>query len=39
MDLPAWAIVGPPLLALAFAYWLSRARNRAPRAEAEAAPT
>jgi uncharacterized protein len=26
MDLPAYAIVGPPLLALAFAYWLSRSR-------------
>ncbi len=32
LDLPAYAIVGPPLLALALAYWLSR--NRAIRAEA-----
>ena len=32
LDLPAYAIVGPPLLALALAYWLSR--NRALRAEA-----
>jgi uncharacterized protein len=32
MDLPAYAIVGPPLIALALAYWLSR--NRALRAEA-----
>ncbi len=31
LDLPAYAIVGPPLLALALAYWLSR--NRALRAE------
>ncbi len=30
LDLPAYAIVGPPLLALGFAYWLSR--NRALRA-------
>ena len=38
LDLPAYAIIGPPLLALALAYWLSR--NRALRAEvaAEAAP-
>ena len=35
MDLPAYAILGPPLVALAFAYWLNR--NRALRAEA--APT
>jgi uncharacterized protein len=28
LDLPAWAIVGPPLLALALAYGLSRTRNR-----------
>ena len=34
LDLPAYAIVGPPLLALALAYWLSR--NRALRAEAAA---
>jgi uncharacterized protein len=34
MDLPAYAIIGPPLLALALAYWLSR--NRALRAEAAA---
>ena len=27
-DLPAYVIIGPPLLALAFAYWLSRARER-----------
>jgi uncharacterized protein len=26
MDLPAYAIVGPPLLALALAYWLNRSR-------------
>jgi hypothetical protein len=32
LDLPAYAIVGPPLLALGLAYWLSR--GRAPRAEA-----
>jgi hypothetical protein len=32
LDLPAYAIIGPPLLALGFAYWLSR--NRALRAEA-----
>ena len=31
LDLPAYAIVGPPLLALALAYWLSR--SRALRAE------
>jgi len=30
MDLPAAAIVGPPLVALVFAYWLSRSRS--PRA-------
>jgi hypothetical protein len=28
LDLPAYAIVGPPLLALALAYWLSRNRAR-----------
>jgi uncharacterized membrane protein YfcA len=35
-DLPAWAIIGPPLVALAFAYALSRARGRraAPHAGA-----
>ena len=33
LDLPAYGIVGPPLLALAFAYWLNR--NRALRAEAQ----
>jgi len=27
-ELPAYAIVGPPLLALALAYWLSRSRAR-----------
>lgn len=27
LDLPAYAIVGPPLLALVFAYWLSRSRS------------
>ena len=32
LDLPAYAIVGPPLLALGLAYWLSR--SRALRAEA-----
>ena len=35
LDLPAYAIVGPPLLALALAYWLSR--SRALRADAIAA--
>ena len=28
LDLPAYAIVGPPLLALGLAYWLSRSRAR-----------
>jgi uncharacterized protein len=28
LDLPAYAIVGPPLLTLGFAYWLSRSRAR-----------
>jgi hypothetical protein len=28
MDLPAYAIIGPPLLALGLAYWLSRSRAR-----------
>jgi uncharacterized membrane protein YfcA len=38
LDLPAYAIVGPPLLALALAYWLSR--NRSLRqARRAAAPT
>ena len=32
LDLPAYAIVGPPLLALALAYWLSRSRAL-PRGE------
>jgi uncharacterized membrane protein YfcA len=27
LDLPAYAIVGPPLLALGLAYWLSRSRS------------
>jgi uncharacterized membrane protein YfcA len=31
-DLPAWAIIGPPVVALAFAYGLSRARGRHVRA-------
>jgi uncharacterized membrane protein YfcA len=33
MDLPAYGILGPPLLALGFAYWLNR--SRAMRAEAQ----
>ena len=36
LDLPAYAIVGPPLVALALAYWLSR--NRAQRSDATSAP-
>ena len=28
LDLPAYAIIGPPLLALALAYWLSREPQR-----------
>jgi uncharacterized protein len=28
MDLPAYAILGPPVAALALAYWLTRARDR-----------
>jgi uncharacterized protein len=36
LDLPAYAIVGPPLLALGFAYWLSR--NRARRIDTAPAP-
>jgi uncharacterized membrane protein YfcA len=39
LDLPAYAILGPPLVALAFAYWLSRARGRRAAVRAEAAPT
>jgi hypothetical protein len=27
LDLPAYAIVGPPLVALALAYWLNRSRT------------
>jgi uncharacterized protein len=27
LDLPAYAILGPPLVALAFAYWLNRSRS------------
>jgi uncharacterized membrane protein YfcA len=36
LDLPAYAIVGPPLAALALAYWLSR--NRARRVAARPEP-
>ena len=36
LDLPAYAIVGPPLLALGLAYWLSR--NRAQRVDTAPAP-
>jgi uncharacterized membrane protein YfcA len=31
LDLPAWAILGPPLVVGVIAYALHRARNRAPR--------
>ena len=38
LDLPAYAIIGPPLLALALAYWLSRSRAiRASRVARSAA--
>ena len=34
LDLPAYAIVGPPLLALALAWWLNRSRSARARASA-----
>jgi uncharacterized membrane protein YfcA len=37
MDLPAYAIIGPPLLALALAYALARARGRRVAGRAETA--
>ena len=38
LDLPAYAIVGPPLAAVALAYWLSRSRSRARRVVARPKP-
>jgi uncharacterized membrane protein YfcA len=39
MDLPAYAILGPPLAALALAYWLSRSRSRRRALRADAVAT